>query len=273
MSQIQLSCETYTWVMPGDGSFTNKLEHIMAVCQSAGFTGIEPDNSFMSQHMDPVVMKEALDKHNLKLSSLAYVEDWLHPQETDEERMRADQWIAFMKHFPETILLSVQMPQSNRDNLRERQDNMISCVNAFSRRAAEQGIICSNHPNSPAGSIFRIESDYEILLEGLDSEACGYCPDVGHIAKGGMDPLSIVKQYRDKVNLVHYKDMYADGRWAATGEGSIDFNQITRYLIDTSYTGWIVMEDECDDAITDPDELTMRDGIYIKEQILPLVHS
>jgi len=257
--------------MPGDGRYLLKLDHIMDICQKAGMQGIEPDNSFMTLHEDPIKMKESLEKHGLQLSSLAYVEDWLQPKETDEERQRADKWISFLQHFPETILLSVQMPQSNRDNLRERQLNMINCVNDFSRRAADKGITCSNHPNSPAGSIFRIESDYEILLEGLDDEVCGYCPDVGHIAKGGMDPLKILKQYRSQINLVHYKDMHADGRWAPTGEGDLDFTDMTQYLVDTDYAGWIVMEDECDEAITNPDWLTIRDGVYILKEIRPLI--
>lgn len=271
MGKIKLSCETYTWVMPGDGGYLHKLDHIMDVCRKSGMDGIEPDNSFMALHEDPIKMKEALDKHGLKLSSFAYVEDWLHPEETAEERERADQWISFLQHFPETIFLSVQMPQSNRDNLKVRQDNMIKCVNAFSRRATEKGLICSHHPNSPAGSIFRIESDYEVLLGGLDEEVCGYCPDVGHIAKGDMDPLSILQTYRSNINLVHYKDMHKDGRWAATGEGDIDFKAITEYLVKTDYAGWIVMEDECDEAITNPDWLTIRDGVYIMNDIRPLI--
>jgi len=271
VGKIKLACETYTWVMSGDGSYLNKLDHIMDICRKAGMKGIEPDNSFMSDHSDPIKMKESLDKYGLELSSLAYVEHWLHPKETEDERKRADNWISFLQHFPDTILLSVQMPQSNRDNLKERQQNMINCVNALSRRAMEKGIICSNHPNSPEGSVFRIESDYDVLLEGLDDEVCGYCPDVGHIAKGGMMPLNILKTYRSIINLVHYKDMYHNGQWAPTGEGDIDFKEITRYLSDTDYSGWIVMEDECDEAITNPDWLTIRDGVYILNEVLPLI--
>lgn len=271
MSRIKLACETYTWVMPGDEQYKHKLDHIMEICAKADFDGIEPDNSFMSLHTDPVKMQEELDKSGLEFAALAYVEDWLHPQETEEERTRADQWIDYLSHFPDTIFLNVQMPQQNRDNLSERQQNMIRCVNDLTRRAAEKGIVCSNHPNSPAGSVFRIASDYEVLLEGLDLEACGYCPDVGHIAKGGMNPLHILQQYRSAINLVHYKDMHNNGEWAATGEGDIDLAGITKYLLQTDYHGWIVMEDECDEAITNPDWLTIRDGVHILNEIRPLL--
>jgi len=270
MSGIKLACETYTWQMPGE-QYKGKLEHIMNICSQAGFAGIEPESSFLKQLEDPFKMKDALAEYNLDLAVLCMVEDWLHAQETEEERNRADQWISFLTHFPETILLTVQMPGNNREYLKVRQQNMISCVNDFSKRASDKGIICSNHPNSPGGSVFRIESDYETLLEGLDEESTGYCPDLGHIAKAGMDPLKIVQRYRSRINLVHYKDMYDDGRWAATGAGSVDLKGVTSYLVEIGYQGWIVMEDECDKAITDPDGLTLRDGLYIDEVLKPIL--
>lgn len=272
MSNIKLACETYTWQMPGE-QYKGKLQHIMKICSQAGFAGIEPETSFLGSLRDPLKMKDVLAEYNLELAVLCIVEDWRNPKETDDEKARADQWISFLGHFPETILLTVQMPGVDRKSLRPRQQNMINCVNDISRRAAEKGIMCSNHPNSPDGSVFRLASDYQVLISGLDPDATGYCPDLGHIAKGGMDPLQTVKKYRDYINLVHYKDMFEDGGWAPTGEGDVDLLEVTSYLVETGYKGWIVMEDECDEAITDPDGLTLRDGVYIVENIVPLLNE
>ncbi len=270
MSKIKIGCETYTWQMPGE-QYKGKLDHIMGICAQAGFQGIEPETSFLGDLVDPVLMKETLDKHQLELAVIAYVEDWLHPKETAEERARADQWIQYLQHFPDCLFVMVQMPGADRSNLEERQKNMLSCVNEISRRANGHGITCSYHPNSPSGSVFRTEDDYEILLNGLDEKLIGYTPDVGHIAKGGMDPLKIIQQYRSTVNCVHYKDMYHDGRWALMGEGDLDFGAITTYLKDSGFEGWIIMEDECDQAITDPDGVTLQDGVYIEEVLRPLI--
>ena len=270
MSKIKLACETYTWQMPGE-TYKGKLDHIMGISKRAGFAGIEPETSFLGDLSDPIKMKDSLQEHQLELAVLCHVEDWKSPKETDEERTNADQWMEFLAHFPETIYLPVQMPGKDRSNLKERQNNLIGCVNAVAQRAYDKGIECSYHPNSPKGSVFRSEEDYEVLFNGLKSEWIGYCPDVGHIAKVGMNPLSIMKRYRSLINLVHYKDMHADGRWAATGNGIIDFKGITQYLIDTNYEGWIIMEDECDAAIVDPDGVTLDDGKYIDNVLRPLL--
>ena len=270
MGKIKVACETYTWQMPGE-SYKGKLDHIMGIVSKAGFAGIEPETSFFGDLSDPIKMKDTLAKHNLEFAVLVHVEDWRNPKETEAERTRAQQWINYLAHFPETIYLPVQMPGKDRNDLIERQKNLLSCVNALSERASDKGITCSYHPNSPMGSVFRTEEDYEILLNGLNAKYIGYTPDVGHIAKAGMDPLTIIKRYRELVNLVHYKDMYADGRWAQTGEGVIQFKEITSYLIDTNYEGWIVMEDEADQAMTDPDGVTVKDGVFINAKIKPLL--
>lgn len=270
MSNIKIAVETYSWEMSNQ-SYKGNLDHIMNVASQAGFTGIEPETSFFGDLSDPIKMKETLDKYNLELAVLCHVEDWRHSKETEEERANADQWIEFLKHFPETIYLPVQMPGNDRSDLKERQTNLLNCVNALAQRASGQGIKCSYHPNSPEGSVFRTEEDYKILLNGLNSKWVGYTPDLGHIAKGGMDPLSIIKEYRSLVNLVHFKDMYKDGRWAPTGDGIIAFQEITQYLIDTDYEGWIVMEDECDDCISNPDGVTLEDGKFINNEIRSLL--
>ena len=270
MGNIKIGCETYTWAMSGD-KYKNKLEHILSVMSKSGFKSIEPDTGFMNGFTDPKVFKEALDRNNIELSVLCHVEDWRNAKETDQEKRNADQWIEFMKHFPEAILLLVQMPGENRDNLVERQQNLLSCVNEIATRATGEGIVCSYHPNSPLGSIYRTEEDYKILLNGLNSNVIKYTPDVGHMAKGGMDPVKVITEYRDIVNCVHYKDMFEDGRWAQMGDGIIDFEGITKYLKETDFEGWIIVEDECDEAITDPDGVTEQDGIYIEKVLRPLL--
>lgn len=266
MMNIMYACETYTWQMPGE-QYKGRLEHIMSIMHQAGFEGIEPETSFLGQLSDPLRMQDTLAAYDLQLAALCHVEMWANATETDAERANADKWMNFLSHFPDTVYLLVQLPGADRSHLEMRQNHLLSCVNDIAERAYDRGITCSYHPNSPMGSIFRTREDYMRLLEGLKSQWIGYTPDVGHIAKGGMNPLGIIQEYRELINLVHYKDIYKDGRWAPTGEGVIDMQSITAYLNSTGYKGWIVMEDECDRAIIDPDQVTLNDGAYLSKHI------
>ncbi len=270
MGNIRIGCQTYTWQMSGE-KYLDKLEHMIRIASQAEYLGIEPETQFLGQFWDAELLKDTLAQNNIELAALTLVEDWLNPEETDAERAHADQTIAFLKHFPNTVLAIVQMPGQNRDNLKERQANLLSCVNAIAKRAHAEGIVCTYHPNSPGGSVVRTEEDYEFFLNGLDRSVIGYTPDIGHIAAGGMEPLEIIKQYRAMVNHVHYKDMLADGEWAAMGAGVIDFVGITTYLRDSGYDGWIIVEDEAPRAVDEPDEVTLADGVYVRTKLLPIV--
>ncbi len=84
-------------------------------------------------------MKEALQKHNLELAVLCLALDWRNPQETDEERAQADQWIDFLQHFPDALFLLVQMPGKDRQHLEERQQNLLTLRQQVARRACRSG--------------------------------------------------------------------------------------------------------------------------------------
>jgi inosose dehydratase len=168
-------------------------------------------------------------------------------------------------------MMLCQMPTTrDEENLIERQDNLISCINEISRRAAAKGIKCSYHPNSPEASIWRTQSDYDRLLPMLDAEVLGWTPDVGHMAYTGMDPVQMMRDHRALINHVHYKDMHKDTSWALMGEGIIDFKTLTQDLVDSNYEGWIIVEDECERSVNEPDQVTIECGEYTKKVLEPI---
>jgi inosose dehydratase len=84
-----------------------------------------------------------------------------------------------------------------------------------------------------------------------------------------MDPLDVIRRYRDRVDHIHFKDMNSRGDWVPTGDGIIDFPGIARYLSDTGYRGWIVLEDESPQAESRPDEAARRNGDYVARTLRP----
>ena len=75
------------------------------------------------------------------------------------------------------------------------------------------------------------------------------------------------------VNHIHYKDFSGNGPepWAQMGTGKLDFHKITEWLTARNYHGWIVCEDECHDAIGNPDGVTRQNGEWCKANLAPLV--
>lgn len=286
MANIKFGSEVYTWFMQGTGKgYDNKLDHMIKVAGAAGFTGIEPmvlevakrglglSEYWLGDLKDPLKLKACLAEHKVELAGLALVCQWDAEQETPEERAAADYAIATLKHFPGAKLGTVPLPSGRVNNLQERRLNLVKNVNAVSRRAADQGLVCSFHPNSPPASIVRTQEDYDVVLSSLDPKVTGWTPDVGHIIRGGMDVIATLNKWAHLVNHIHYKDFSGNGPepWAQMGTGKLDFHKITEWLMLHNYEGWIICEDEAHVAVTDPDGVTMQNGQWCKDNLAPLI--
>lgn len=268
---FRFGAEAYTWFMDGNGKgYEGQLGHMIEVTARAGFSSIEPIAFWMGELEDPDHLEAKLKEQGIELAAIALTLDWNEPQETEQERQKADQIIELLQKFPDALLCTVHNPVG-RHNIVERRQNLIKNLNRVSRRAAEKGVECTFHPNSPPSSITRTEEDYDVILEGLDAEATGWTPDVGHIINGGMDPLTKMKEYESLINLVHYKDWAGEHKFALMGEGKVDFVGITQWLKDIGYNGWIICEDEAPLAVDNPDKVTLHDGEWIANSLLPAI--
>jgi inosose dehydratase len=271
MKKINFGCQLYTWQMSGD-KYIGKISHILNIAKKSYFTAIEPEIKMLGHFFDnPALLAKELESKGIKLSAIFLSCDWKLPEETGSERLLADKVIDFLKNFPEANLGTGLFPGIDRSDLSRRQKNAISCINAVATRAAAEGMTVFFHPNSPTGSIFRTKEDYEVLLNGLDHKIIGFCPDSGHIVKGGMDVMDIFKKYFPLIKNVHFKDISSGGEWVGMGHGIINFPEIVKFLKSAGYTGWIIIEEESLEAETDPDKAVIENGRYILNSLLPLL--
>jgi inosose dehydratase len=131
-------------------------------------------------------------------------------------------------------------------------------------RAAEQcrerGFETSFHPH--AGTYIETPREVDALLEHMDTSLLGLCFDTGHTAFGGGDPLALLRQARELVNHVHFKDVdlgllarlhqegkgledaWAAGVFCALGTGGAHVDECLEELRGAGYDGWIVVEQD-----------------------------
>ena len=266
---FRFGAEVYTWFMSNNGeTYKGQLGHMIEVISKAGFTGIQPIFTWMGPLADADLLEKKLKEENISLAAVALALDWNGSKETDEEKKIADEAIKLLSRFPGAVLCTVQIP-TGRHDLVQRRKNLVDIVNTVSSRATDQGVISSFHPNSPHTSITRTEEDYQVILDSLDPKVTGWCPDVGHIINGNMDPLAKMKEYKSLINHVHYKDWDGNPEFALMGNGKVDLTGITQWLKDEKFDGWIICEDEGEEALKDPDFVTLHDGKWVHETLLP----
>jgi inosose dehydratase len=273
LGKLRYACQTYSWQMSID-TYAGRVEHMVQAAAAAGFSGFEPELVMLGRQWSVAELRDILAARSIELAALVLAKPWLGDEESTDERADADRVIAATAALPGSKIVLCPVPGPNRSTLdrrdvQARQTRVMGHLRAVAERAAEAGVPCTFHPNSPAGSLFRTQEDYQRMAELLP-ELIGYTPDLGHIAKGGMDPLTVVREWGDRVDHVHVKDLAADGSWAETGSGTVDIAGVLTYLAERRYGGWVTFEDESPQAEQDPDTATAKNGRYVEQVCQPV---
>lgn len=268
---IRFGCQTYTWQMSGE-RYLGELDRIIGVAADAGFSGLECEIQFLGKLRDPALMQSVLDKTGIDFAAMCIVSNWHGRTENDAERAETDFAIEYLsRNFPDTILNIVPLADPEHGDLAGRQSNHIAIINDIAKRAAARGLKAVYHPNSVPGSTCITRDDYRKMLDGIDSTVLGWCPDIYHIKAGGMEPLELLREYRDLIRHVHYSDLDETLTPQAMGHGIMDYPAITRFLAQSDYDGWLVVEDHCKWAESDPDAVTRSNGRYFTDKLAPAV--
>lgn len=268
---IKFGCQGSTWVLDYDIE-ADILDRVMDNVQNAGFKGIDIQVALLGRYKNsPELLKEKLDMRGLELAALTLPTSFIGGEESPEEREASDYYIEYLKRFPGAKLNVPSRVGPNRDNLLQRQKEIVAGANKLGKRAYENGITASIHPISYKTSYFIYKEDYEVLLEGLDPRYMGYTPDVGHITFGGMDAVKIFKDYFPLIKHVHFKDASNNCEWKKMGEGDIDFQGCVQVLVDGGYKGWIMVEEETPEAQSNTEEVLVDISKYVNKNLVPII--
>lgn len=129
-----------------------------------------------------------------------------------------------------------------------------------------------------------VETPDEIdeLMARTDPQHVGLVFDTGHILYGGGDPLEVFTKHRDRIWHVHFKDcdrqVAANARarglgylaavraqlFSELGTGAVDFAAVVRALKDTSYNGWIVVEQDVFPGYGTPKQSAQKSRDYLR---------
>ncbi|MBO0701939.1 MAG: TIM barrel protein [Candidatus Dormibacteraeota bacterium] len=124
------------------------------------------------------------------------------------------------------------------------------------RRCRAEGVLACFHPHT--GTPVETREEIDRVMSQVDPDLVFFAPDTGQIAKGGGDPLEVVRTYRERVRHVHLKD-YVGGTtqldaggggvdrtgwldYVPLGQGVVDLASIARLLEDAGYRGWWMVE-------------------------------
>jgi len=118
--------------------------------------------------------------------------------------------------------------------------------------AGERGIIIVIHPHiGQPGHPGEVETREDMLRYLDERPGIFACPDTGHLALCGSDPVQTIRDLGSRCCYVHLKDIRPEmvGKRTRKGEkfcdlgtGALDLKGVLKALKDIKYSGWIMVE-------------------------------
>ncbi|WP_159814544.1 myo-inosose-2 dehydratase [Actinomyces sp. zg328] len=136
------------------------------------------------------------------------------------------------------------------------------------------------------GTVVQTKAETIRLMEATDPAKVSLLFDTGHAYVGDGDVMGLLEACIDRIKHVHFKDVrpekmaeskaadrsfldsFLAGMFTVPGDGTIDFTEPYRFLVDHGYDGWILVEAEQDPAIANPLEYARKARAYIESALL-----
>ncbi len=257
---------------------------VLEQAASAGFGGLEL-GPYGYIPLDTAVVTAALQQHQLSIVAGTIFDDLVSPANRESLLRQTDQICALITALPKPAthpgqrfdapyLTVMDWGHDARDYAAGHSDRaqrlsdadwhgMVQNIRAIATLARDKyGVRAVIHPH--AGGHIEFADELERIAQDIPAAEVGLCLDTGHLAYAGMDPVASLRQYWDRLDYIHFKDIdplvfaevmqeeirffdaCAKGVMCPIGRGNIDYGAIRALLSELSYAGYITIEQERD---------------------------
>ncbi|ENN84924.1 rhizopine catabolism protein MocC [Rhizobium freirei PRF 81] len=249
------------------------VETCLADASGTGYQGIELGRKFPR---DAEVLRPLLGNYGLSLAS-GWHSGELAERSVDEEMAAVASHARLLRAmgcqvmvYGEVAMMSpgspLDQPMSQRMIMpKEDVPGYAARLTEFSiRLLGEYGLKLAYHHH-----LMMVAETYGEIsrLFDLAGNETGLLLDTGHCAGGGFDYRRLIDRFGDRIVHIHLKDVRGAvmdevrqrdlsfntgvrrGMFTVPGDGNIDFSPLARFVRDSGYQGWLVVEAEQDPAV------------------------
>lgn len=231
------------------------LNEFIDICLDNGVKAVELLDCFWEHEKQPYEVKKYIDSKNMVVSAYSIANDFVQ-----EEEERLAQIDAVKRGIDMAVLLETPLLRVFSGDIKEGisfdegKQWIIDSFKACASYAEDKGItmVLENH-----GYFAGRSEQVKEILQAVDSNALKANTDTGNFLLVGENPLDAVRNLKDYIGFVHFKDfrkvseegtyMAMDGTWfegEVIGHGDAPLAEIVKYLKESGYNGYFSIEYE-----------------------------
>lgn len=223
-------------------TWDNNIPQAVQDCGNLGFHGFETFGQVLEAWDANGGFGQLLDANHLPLVSAYCTFNMVDPSKRKDELAKMTRWGQLVKKYNGKVC--VLGPNSvSRDSyvFAENKANIVASLNEVSRALTDLGITPVLHQHT--GTCVMTRDETYGVMESVDTRYVKFGPDVGQLAKGGNDPVKVVKDFLSVIRHVHLKDFNGGNAflgYCPLGEGKVDLPKVLD-LLESSGNDLMVM--------------------------------
>ncbi len=241
-----------TWPFTPEGA-----HQAMQDVASLGYRGIELFGFVIDAYPGGVEgLRAHLAEHSLHLAAAYCSAGLIEPGARVSDVAKMVAWAEKVHSLGGTVIVVGADSSAKPAYSRDEYAGLCKTLDLIGLRCADLGVKVCFHPHT--GTPVETGEQIDMVMTGVDPRVVLMAPDTGQIAKGGSDPVEIVRTYRELVGHIHLKDYVggeitfdSDGNeidrtgyldYVALGDGVVDLPAIVHTLEAAGFGGWWMVE-------------------------------
>jgi len=217
-----------------------------------GYSGYETFGDVLESWEQKGGLKELLDANKLPLISAYCGVNLTDPAKRKDEVDKIVRWAAIVKKYGgTTAVVGPNGVKRASYDFKASKADIVASLNEIGRALTDIGIVGALHQHT--GTCIEYRDEVYAVLDTMDTKYMFFGPDVGQLAKGGSDPVKVVKDFLPLIRHVHLKDWDGGSHWqqyCPLGKGKVDLPAILD-MLETAKEMKIIMV-ELDSSRDDP---------------------
>jgi len=197
-----------------------------------GYHGYETFGDVLESWEKKGGFKQLLDSNKLPLISAYCGVNLTDPTKRKDEVDKIVRWATLAKQCGGvTIVVGPNGVKRSSFDFNASKADIVAALNEIGRALTGMGITPALHQHT--GTCIEFRDEVYAVLDAMDAKFMKFGPDVGQLAKGGSDPLKVVKDFLPLIRHLHLKDWDGGPNWqqyCPLGKGKVDVPAIVDLL-------------------------------------------